>query len=308
MQSESVAPRFAQRTLRDLAWCNGTGVHTGAWVNLILRPGRPDTGIQFVRRDLAEGLGVIPARIELLVQSERRLVLANVHGHTVQSAEHLLAALVACGIDNATIELDGPEVPALDGSAREFVEMILRAGRVHQPAPRHYIVIERTLAVRQGDRRAMLLPSDTPRATISIEYEDRGIGFQCIATRLDGDVLLHNIDDARCFGFLDEADALRGRGLARGASHLNTIVLDDGRVTNPEGLRYPDELVRHKLLDCVGDLALAGAPIIGHVVAHKSGHGLITDLVKSLQTHRKSWSYVRADATSLAWRDHGAPG
>jgi len=307
MDSVTVSPQYAQRTVRSAARCEGIGVHTGQWVNLTLQPGRPDTGIQFVRSDLPEALGIIPARIELLAATDRRLVLANVHGHTVQSVEHLLAAFVACGIDNAVVELDGPEVPALDGSAREFVQLILRAGRVHQRRVRRFIVIERMIAVRQGDRRAALLPSDAPRATLSIEYAERGVDFQCISTRLDEETLRRDIGDARCFGFVDEAGELRGRGLALGASLLNTIGLEEGRVTNPEGLRYPDELIRHKVLDCVGDLALAGAPIIGHLAGHKLGHALVTDLVKALQTHPAAWSLMRADVAPFAGRSKARP-
>lgn len=307
MDSVAVSPQFAQRTVRGTARCEGIGVHTGRWVSMTIRAGRPDTGIQFVRSDLPPGLGIVPARIELLAGVDRRLVLANVHGHTVQSVEHLLAALVACGIDNATIELDGPEVPALDGSAREFVQMILRAGRVNQRRVRRFVVIERMIAVRQGDRRAALVPSDAPRATVSIEYAAHGIDFQCISTWLDEETLQRDIGGARCFGFLEELGALRERGIALGASHLNTVVLDDGRVTNPEGLRYPDELVRHKVLDCVGGLALAGAPIVGHVAAHMPGHALVTELVRALQTHPAAWSFARADAPRHAARRGPAP-
>ncbi|MCL4798066.1 MAG: UDP-3-O-[3-hydroxymyristoyl] N-acetylglucosamine deacetylase [Burkholderiales bacterium] len=307
MDSVAVPPQFAQRTVRGTARCEGIGVHTGRWVSMTIRAGRPDTGIQFVRSDLPPGLGIIPARIELLAGVDRRLVLANVHGHTVQSVEHLLAALVACGVDNATVELDGPEVPTLDGSAREFVQMILRAGRAHQRRVRRFVVIERMIAVRRGDRRAALLPSDVPRATLSIEYAERGIDFQCISTALDEETLQRDIGDARCFGFLDEAGELRERGLALGASLLNTVVLDEGRAANPEGLRSPDELIRHKVLDCVGGLALAGAPIIGHVAAHKPGHALMTDLVKALQTHPAAWSFVRAGAAPLGGRNRLRP-
>ncbi|MDW8478768.1 MAG: UDP-3-O-acyl-N-acetylglucosamine deacetylase [Xanthomonadales bacterium] len=216
----------------------------------------------------------IAARHDAVVATRLSTVLANAAGAEVATVEHLLAALAGLGIDNVRIELDGPEVPILDGSAREWVACLDAAGRVAQPAPRRRLLLRRPVRIGLGDAWAILLPAAAPRYSVSIEFPDPAIGRQSLDFELDPERFRREIAPARTFGFLRDLDRLKAEGRARGGSLANAVVVDGERVLNPEGLRFPDEFVRHKLLDLIGDLALAGAPIAAHVIAHRPGHAL----------------------------------
>ena len=220
-------------------------------------------------------------------------MIGNEHGVTLATVEHLLAALRGCGVDNVTVLVDGPEVPIMDGSAGPFVDLIRRTGLRALPASRSGIWIHRPIEVREADRRAVLLPSFEPRITVEIEFPEAVIGAQALSLYLNRDGFLDEVAAARTFGFEQDIDWLRGRGKARGGSLRNAVVIGEEGVLNPEGLRFPDEFVRHKALDALGDLALAGVPVLGHYYGFKSGHALNTALVRKLFAERSAWSYIR---------------
>jgi UDP-3-O-[3-hydroxymyristoyl] N-acetylglucosamine deacetylase len=203
-----------------------------------------------------------------------------------------MAALYGCGIDNALVEVDGPEVPAMDGSSAPFVALIDRAGAVTQSAPRRAIQLHKPVTVCDGDKFALLMPDITPKLTVEIDFANCAVGFQRHSVELNDDTFKRELARARTFGFAEQVGHLREMGLALGGSLQNAIVIEGERVINQEGLRFQDEFVRHKILDCIGDLALAGAPIIGHFFAHKPGHKLNNALVHQLHGDVDAWSYV----------------
>jgi UDP-3-O-[3-hydroxymyristoyl] N-acetylglucosamine deacetylase len=279
----------AQHTVAGAVSANGIGVHGGMPVTLTLRPAPPDSGLMFVRTDLGAELGRVPARWDHVVDTRLSTVLGNARGTRVGTVEHLLAALAACAIDNATIELDGPEVPILDGSAARWMMLIDAAGRLAQAAPRAVLRVLAPVRVSDGDKWAMLCPAERQQFVTSIDFTHPAIGQQCHELTLDTDRFRRDIAAARTFGFVDQIEALREQGLARGGSLDNAIVLDAERVLNPGGLRHANEFARHKLLDCVGDVYLAGAPIIGRILTHKGGHGLNNRLLRAMFGNSGAW-------------------
>lgn len=292
--------RAYQRTLRHAVSYVGIGLHTGRRVSMVVRPGRVDSGILFVRKDLPPGEGVIAARWYNVVATELSTRIGNDRGHEIATVEHLLAALRGCGIDNAIVEVDGPEVPAMDGSAAPFTTMIEQVGTVTETALRRYIAIRRPVRVTDGERFAILTPDDRSRMTVEIDFPGTAIGYQQLCAVLDGDRFAREIAKARTFGFAEQITGLRERGLARGGSLRNAVLVDGDAVVNEEGLRYRDEFVRHKLLDAVGDLALAGAPVLGHFHAYKPGHELNASLLRELFADRRAWSYVTFEPAATA--------
>jgi len=282
---------LTNRRSQDLAWqhtlageftCVGRGLHSGARVGMRLRPAPPGTGIRFIRLDVDAGHRVVTAHWRNVVESELCTTIANEHGVTVRTVEHLLAALRGCDIDNAIVELDGPEVPIMDGSAAPFVSLLLRIGAVRQPAARRALLVRHPVVAYDDDRFAVVLPHPQPRITVEIDFPSPAIGRQRRSLALDGGEFAREIAPARTFGFAHGLRALRSRGLAMGGSLRNAILVDEQRVVNDEGLRFPDEFVRHKLLDCVGDLSLLGVPVIGHLIAYKPGHRLFHRLLAAL--------------------------
>lgn len=283
---------MAQRTLRSNVRYVGIGLHSGHRVSMRVRPARMNTGIQFIRKDAPVAERLIPARWDNVTDTRQCTVISNEHGVSVRSVEHLMAALYGCGIDNALVEVDGPEVPAMDGSSAPFVALIDRAGAVTQSAPRRAIQLHKPITVCDGDKFALLMPDITPKLTVEIDFANGAVGFQRYSVELNDDTFKRELARARTFGFAEQVGQLREMGLALGGSLQNAIVIEGERVVNQEGLRFQDELVRHKILDCIGDLALAGAPIIGHFFAHKPGHKLNNALVHQLHTDVDAWSYV----------------
>jgi len=280
-----------QHTLAGEFTCVGRGLHSGAQVAMRLRPAPPGTGIRFVRHDVDAGKRVVTAHWRNVVESELCTTIANEQGVTVRTVEHLLAALRGCEIDNAVVELDGPEVPIMDGSAAPFVSLLERIGALRQPAARRALLVTQPVVAYDDDRFAVVLPHPRPRITVEIDFPSPAIGRQRRSLALDAGDFANEIAPARTFGFAHGLRALRARGLAVGGSLRNAILVDEQRVVNQEGLRFPDEFVRHKLLDCVGDLALFGVPVIGHLIAYKPGHRLCHRLLAALD--------AAADATSL---------
>ena len=269
---------FRQRTLKQRASLEGVGLHSGARVHLTLAPAPADSGIVFERIDLLPRVE-IPALAERVVDTtlNTSLGLGQVRIGTV---EHLLAALVGCGIDNARVEVRGPEIPILDGSAAPFVQLVQEAGIHQQRATRRYLLVKRPVVVQEGDKSARLLPARHFSISYTIDFKHPLISNQRYRVDLSERAFQREIARARTFGFKRDVERLHKAGLGRGGSLDNTVVVDDFNILNPEGLRFPDEFVRHKILDAVGDLALLGMPVIGHFEAVKSGHALNHALVR----------------------------
>jgi UDP-3-O-[3-hydroxymyristoyl] N-acetylglucosamine deacetylase len=254
----------------------------------------------FVRSDVRGGVdNVIRAHADSVSETRNCTTLANKAGVEIATVEHLMSACAGLGVDNMIVEVDGPEVPILDGSSAPFVQVLLNAGLKEQHAPQRYIRILEPIEVRMGAKSAALLPSDAFDGLdldVTIRFADAAIGVQRRTVQLSAETFLADIADARTFGFMSDVDAMRAAGLGRGASMDNTLVVDAGRVMNPEGLRFDDEFVRHKLLDAVGDLSLAGAPICGRFVADQPGHALNARLVRALLDTPEAWRWEHGEA------------
>jgi UDP-3-O-[3-hydroxymyristoyl] N-acetylglucosamine deacetylase len=278
-----------EHTLAGPVRCTGIGLHTGKAVEFVLRPASAGTGVQFVRTDVPERLR-FPARSEWVADTTLATTLGNGEAH-LSTVEHLLAALRALGVDNCTVEVCGPELPIMDGSAAPFVYLVQEAGLKPQSRTRRRLVIRRPVEVRDGDRWVRIVPSREFKLSVTIDYPHPAIRRQSLrSVRLTPQLFAREIAPARTFGFLRDVQTLQSMNLARGGSLQNAIVLDDQRVLNREGLRFPDEFVRHKLLDLVGDLALLGLPLQGHVSAMRSGHTLHQALLAEIRANPSCWT------------------
>ena len=284
------APVF-QHTVRSPALFAGVGVHTGVYTRVAVRAAGPDTGIIFVRTDVAGQDNIVPARGEAVCRTQLGTVIGNADGVTVSTIEHLLAALAMLGVDNARIEIDGPEMPIMDGSAEPFVRVLDRAGLREQATPRRYLEILESVEVIDGDKRASLAPADAFEVAFEIAFDSAAIGRQRVDLAMDEAAFRAELADCRTFGFLHEVEALRAIGLARGGSMENAVVIDGDRILNPEGLRRPDEFVRHKALDAIGDLYVLGGPVIGRFEGMLAGHGLNNALVRALLARPMAWRW-----------------
>jgi UDP-3-O-[3-hydroxymyristoyl] N-acetylglucosamine deacetylase len=270
-----------QRTLKSLIKASGVGLHTGQKVRMSLRPAPPDTGIVFRRVDLATPVDV-PARADLV--GETKLCSGLVRGEVkVYTVEHLMSALSGLGIDNAYVDLDGPELPIMDGSASPFVLLLQQAGLEEQAAPKRFLRVRKVVEVREGDKWARLEPYQGFRLSFSIDFRHPVIerSTQSVTVDFAETSYLTEIARARTFGFMHEVEDLKGSGLALGGGLDNAVVLDEHGVLNSEGLRFADEFIRHKLLDAIGDLYLLGGPLLGAFAAHKSGHALNNRLARA---------------------------
>ncbi len=275
-----------QRTLQSSASCTGIGLHTGKPVTLTMRPAKPDTGIVFVRTDQT-GLP-IRASVANVVDTSLATTLGH-RGARVATVEHVLAALRGMGIDNAVVELDAEEAPIMDGSAAPFVVMIRAAGTEVQRRKRRVLLVRRTVRVKDGDKVAELRPSAHLRISYTIAFDHPAIASQSFDYIHANATFERDLSRARTFGFLREVEMLQRIGLARGGSLDNAVVVDDASILNEEGLRFEDEVVRHKVLDAVGDLSLLGAPLRGHFVAYKGGHALSHALLTELLSDRANY-------------------
>ncbi len=285
-----------QHTLAGPASCAGVGVHSGQRVRVSIRPAAVNTGIVFVRTDL-QGDNRVRARAESVTPTRLCTVIENASGVKVATIEHLMAALAALDVDNAIIEIDGPEVPIMDGSALPFIQLIDRAGRRLQEAERQYIEILDTVEVTEGDKWVRLSPSDRFEVAFEIAFPTPVIGRQRVDMTVNEASFRRELADCRTFGFLSEVNALREAGLARGGSLENAVVIDGDRILNPEGLRRPDEFVRHKALDAVGDLYVLGAPVIGRFEGLYAGHALNNMAVRALLARPDAWRLAPLNAT-----------
>jgi UDP-3-O-[3-hydroxymyristoyl] N-acetylglucosamine deacetylase len=280
----------AQRTLRRSISCAGIGLHSGNKVTLSLKPAPAGFGIRFRRTDLG---GIeIPATVRHVAGINYATGLSHDAG-TVETVEHLLSALVSLGIDNVIVELSQPEVPIMDGSAAPFVYLINEAGVKRLTMPRRYLKVVRPISLTRGDKRIAVYPSDHFKVTYSIAFDHPLLRHQSRTMRINEDAFVEEIAPARTFGFLKEVEMLRQQGLALGGSLENAIVIGDTGVLN-NALRFEDEFVRHKILDVIGDLALVGYPLIGHVVAHRGGHALHTAFAAQVLEDSDAWRLVEA--------------
>lgn len=292
-----------QKTLKAPIHCRGVGLHSGVRVGMTLHPAAPGAGIVFRRSD-ADG-ALIPARWQNVVESALCTTLGNGEGLSVATVEHLMAALAGLEIDNLLIELDGPEVPVMDGSAAPFVFLIECAGILEQDAPRRAIKVMKPVNVGTPGKSASLLPGAGFSVNFAIDFASGAINRQDIALALAPESFKTEISRARTFGFLHELDQMRAAGLARGGSLDNAVVISGDQVLNAEGLRYDDEFVRHKALDAVGDLYLAGAPLLGHFRGVRSGHALNRRLLEALFSDPAAWCFtsMASPAAAAAWQE-----
>ena len=277
-----------QHTLAGPAVFAGVGLHTGRRVRAAILPAPADSGVVFLRTDV-KGDGRIEARAQNVSNTRLSTVIGNAAGASVSTVEHLMAALYGLGVDNALIELDGPEAPILDGSAEPFVRLIDRAGRRRQEAPRQAIEILEAIEVTDGDKRASLVPAATFELSVEIAFDSAAIGRQRLDMAVDEDSFRAELAGSRTFGFLHEVEALRSAGLAQGGALENAIVVDGDRVVNPEGLKRPDEFVRHKAIDAIGDLATLGRPLIGRYEGRLAGHALNNALARAVLANPRAW-------------------
>ncbi|KYG67743.1 UDP-3-O-[3-hydroxymyristoyl] N-acetylglucosamine deacetylase [Bdellovibrio bacteriovorus] len=285
---------FLQKTIRKKTVVNGIGIHSGDSCTLTFRPAPPDTGVYFIRTDL-------PGNPSLKVTA--RNVQATSHQTTIGGAafsvatiEHCLSALSALRIDNLFIELDGPEIPIGDGSARDFLQALLAVGIVEQDQPRKYCYITEPIYFSEGEKHAYVVPYHGLRLTVTIDFPHPKIGKQTIDIDINEQSFGRDVANARTFGFMKDVEALKARGLAKGGSLDNCIVLDHAEIINPEGLRWADEFVRHKALDALGDLVTLEMPLMGHVVLYKAGHDIMNKLVKKVWDSPTSYRHVELGA------------
>jgi UDP-3-O-[3-hydroxymyristoyl] N-acetylglucosamine deacetylase len=288
-----------QTTLKNHIRCSGIGLHTGARISMSMFPAEPDTGIVFRRNDIGGGNALIPARFENVCDTRLCTTLSNDAGVKISTVEHLMAALAGCAIDNAIIELNGPEVPIMDGSAEPFVFLIECAGAVEQDAPRRVVRIKRPVSVSDNNAEALLAPLAYGQSgltiDLNIDFKNATIGQQRLTVTVSSKSFKSDICRARTFGFLEDVEALRQNGLVKGGSLDNAVVISGNKVLNEDGLRFDDEFVRHKILDCIGDLYLAGKPVAGAFSGCRSGHELHNKLLRRLFAERDAWEVVPMD-------------
>jgi len=280
-----------QSTLRAPAVTASVALHNGQHTRLVMRPAPVGSGLRFIRIDIKDRDNVVLVRPDLVTGVRNCTTLSNAAGVTVSTIEHLLAALGAAGIDNLYLELDGAELPALDGSSEPFLQLIEQVGVYKQPAPRRYVKVLETIEVRSGDMWARMEPCERLELDVTIDFAEEAIGHQRLEIVPDVRSFRERMASARTFARLHEVAALQEAGLSKGGSYENAIVVDDDKVLNPNGLRFDDEFVRHKALDLLGDLYLGG-PILGRVTTFKSGHGLNHDLMMKLYGTASAWEFT----------------
>ena len=287
-----------QTTLRSQATVTGVGVHSGLPVNLTIGPASVDAGFIFVRTGLEGSDREVRAEAESVIATEFATVLGDRQGPLVSTAEHVLAALRGMGVDNATIEVDGPEVPIMDGSAAAFVAAIDQAGIATLAAPRRYVKVLKPVQVGKNGCSGELRPyARGLRVETEIEFDHPQIGRQIFAMDVEPEGFRRELSRARTFGFMRDVAKLWSAGYALGASFENTVVVAENRVLNAEGVRFPDEFVRHKAVDAIGDLALAGAPLIGAYRSKRGGHKLNHAVLTALMADQSAWTYVEIPET-----------
>jgi len=278
---------YLQKTLAQKVSVSGTGMHSGKQTNLTINPAPENHGIKFRRIDLP-GTQDIQAIFKMVVDTSLATVLGT-NGAIVSTIEHLMASFAGLGIDNALVEVDDYEIPIMDGSAWIFTKLIEKAGIKEQAAPQHFIIVKREVEVIENDKSVIIYPESSFKITCKIDFSHDLIGKQEIVFDRAKNNFGKEISKARTFGFVKDLELLKRFSLAKGGSLDNAIVIDKDGILNKEGLRYPDEFVRHKLLDSLGDFSLLGMPIQGHIVTHKSGHSMNHLFIKKLLKDRDAW-------------------
>ena len=286
-----------QKTIAEQVAISGIGLHTGQRINMLFRPAEAGTGILFHRR--VDGKAVsIAARSDNVVDTRLATVLGR--GETrISTVEHLLAALSAYGVDNLHIDIDGPEVPIMDGSAAPFASILEDAGICNLNESRKFLAIREPISVIDGEKRLSIIPSRFFRVTFDIAFQHPCIALQQRSVKVSTECFRRELAPARTFGFMRDVEQLKAAGLARGGSLDNAIVVDDEKILNPEGLRFQDEFVRHKILDSIGDLSLIGYPILGHVRAYKAGHEINHQLVQKILATPEAWQLLEFSERDL---------
>jgi len=281
---------YKQRTLMNEVGCTGIGLHTGEKVKINLRPAPANSGIKFVRTDL-KGRPEVEVRFDNVFDTTLATTIGT-NGCKVSTIEHLMAAFFGLGIDNAVVELDGPEVPIMDGSAAPFVFLIKSGDVREQKSPKQFIVIKKRFKVDDGNRSVCIYPSKELKITYMIDFQHPLFRNQEYELTFSGRDFVREISTARTFGFMKDVETLKKNGFARGGSLDNAVVIDDFRIINEDGLRFDDEFVRHKILDFIGDISIVGSPIIGHFVVKKSGHFLNQHMLRKLMESKKHWKVM----------------
>ena len=280
-----------QHTIRQSISFAGVGLHSGNPVHLYIKPAAPDSGICFVRTDLGSRI-TIPASMYKISDTRLATTLSS-EDVQVGTTEHLLAALIGMGIDNATIELDSDEVPIMDGSAGPFTHLLRKVERQKQQSKRVLLKITKEISVKNGSSEVRILPYGGMKVSCDIDFDHDMIQKQSMSLEITPESFFQEIASARTFGFLHEVEYLRQNGKALGGSLENAVVVDQSGVLNAEGLRFSDEFVRHKILDLIGDLALLGCPVLGHVIASKAGHTQHFQLMKAIVDNPDCWQFVK---------------
>ncbi len=289
-----------QHTLKSSVTFNGVGLHSGKPVRMTVRPASPEYGVWFKRTDVLFADALIPARWDVVNQSPLCTKLENAAGVSVSTVEHVMAALAGCGIHNALIEIDGPEVPILDGSSAPFVRAFLLRGLTEQNARVRAIEVLKPVEVRRGDAWARLEPGRDLTIDFHIDFEDAAIGVQEKSLKMSNGSFVRELCDSRTFCRKADVDYMRANGLALGGTLSNAVVVEGDLILSPGGLRHADEPVRHKMLDALGDLSLAGAPILGRYTGYRAGHALTNDLLRALFADPDAYRMVSCDAAKMA--------
>lgn len=285
---------FLQKTIKKKVTVAGVGLHSGDPCTLVFRPAPPNTGVYFIRTDLP-GKPSLKVSAKAVEATSYQTVIGS-PAFSVATIEHCVCALSALRIDNLFIELDGPEIPICDGSSKNFLEALLSVGMLEQDQPRKYCYVTEPIYLEDGEKQAYVLPYHGLRVSVTIDFPHPAIGLQKMDLDINEQSFTREISWARTFGFLKDVEALQTRGLAKGGNLDNAIVLDEQKVLNPGGLRAPDEFVRHKALDALGDLVTLEMPLMGHVILHKAGHDLMNKLVLKIMGSPQSFRYVELGA------------
>ena len=289
---------FLQKTLRKRVEVKGVGLHTGKPCSILLRPAPVGTGHHFIRPDL-DGIPSLEVTISSVKQTQLATTLAD-SDFSVATIEHFMSAVAGFGIDNLYIEISGPEVPILDGSAKGFCEAISNVGTIEQDEPRRYLYVTSPISCQDDEKSAKLLPYNGFRITCVIDFNHPVIGLQELDLEISHNTYVKELAPARTFGFLKDVENLKSQGLILGGGLDNAIVLDGQKILNREGLRFPDEFVRHKMMDAIGDLMTLGHPILGHVKLYKAGHDLMNQFVKKIMNSQNCYNYVDLGASHIS--------
>lgn len=295
-----------QRTVKHPVTVKGVGFRTGRAITMSISPADADSGIQFVQNNL-DVKNIVTARWHSVIDTEIASSEGIGSGINVSTIEHLMAAFYDCGIDNAVVELNAPEPPIMDGSAQSFIDLIEKTGTQTQASSRKVIWLQRPIEIRHGKQYAILTPAEIPRITTEIEFPDTTIGSQTFSVELINDAIQKNIARARTFRFEEELPQLRDKELALGCSAKNTVIISRDPATNMEELRYKDEYVRHITLDCLGDLALIGVPVLAHLYVRRPDPVFMSKIIQQLFKKREAWAYIPIEELGMIAGYHDSP-